>query len=78
MIDDAYNEVVHWSPNLFQIPSGAYGKKFVAELTLLVNAFAMESDLEAIALKAAMTLPALMLQKPHVKFKTKEHILSPT
>ena len=73
-IDSAYAQVVHWRPNLFKVPSGACGKQFVAELTRLFNAFALESDLEAIALKAAMTLPSLMLQKPHAKSKTHEHI----
>lgn len=72
--DDAYSQVVHWRPNLFKIPSGACGKQFVVELTRLFNAFALESDSESIALKAAMTLPSLMLQKPHAKSKTKEHI----
>ena len=42
----------------------------------LFNSFATESDLEAIALKAAMTLPSLMLQKPHAKSKTHDHISS--
>ena len=73
-IDSAYAQVVHWRPNLFKVPSGACGKQFVAELTRLFNAFAQESDLDAIALKAAMTLPSLMLQKPHAKSKTHEHI----
>ena len=73
-IDDAYSQVVHWRPILFKIPSGACGKQFVVELTRLFNAFALENDLESIALKAAMALPSLMLQKPHVKSKTKEHI----
>ena len=41
--------------NLFKAPSWAYGKQFVVELTHLFNAFALESDLEATALKAAMT-----------------------
>ena len=74
VIDDAYAQVVHWRPNLFKAPSGKCGKQFVAELTRLFNTFAMESDLESIALKAAMTLPSLMLQKPHVKSKTHDHI----
>lgn len=74
MIDDAYAQVVHWRPNLFKVPSGACGKQFVAELTQFFNAFALESDLEAIALKSAMTLPSLMLQKPHAKSKTHDHI----
>jgi len=63
-----------FTPNLFKVPFGACGKQFVAELTRLSNAFALKSDLEAIALKAAMTLPSLMLQKAHAKSKTHEHI----
>ena len=55
-IASAYAQVVHWRPNLFKVPSGACGKQFVAELTRLFNAYALESDL---ALKAAMTLPSL-------------------
>ena len=74
VIDDAYAQVVHWRSNPFKVPSGACGKQFVAELTRLFNAFASESDLEAIALKSAMTLPSLMLQKPHAKSKTHDHI----
>ena len=73
-IDEAYAQVVHWRPNLFKVPSGASGKQFVAELTRFFNAFALESDMEGIALKAAMTLPSLMLQKPHAKSKTRDHI----
>ena len=59
--------MVHWRPNLFKIPSGACGKQFVTELTRL-------SDMEGIALKAAMTLPSLLLQKTHAKTKTHDHI----
>ena len=74
VIDDAYAQIIYWRPNLFKVPSGACGKHFVAEFTRLFNSFAMESDLEAVALKAAMTLPSLMLQKPHAKSKTHDHI----
>ena len=73
-IDDASMQVFHRRPNLFTVPSGACGKQFVAELARLFDAFSAESDLEAIALKAAMTLPSLMLQKPHAKSKTRDHI----
>lgn len=73
-IDDAYAQVIHWRPNLFKIPSEACGKQFVTELTHLFNTFALESDMESIALKAAMTLPPLMLQKTHAKSKTRDHI----
>ena len=71
-----YAQVVHWRSNLhvFKVPSGACGKQFVVELTRFLNAFAIESDLEAIALKAAMTLPSLLLQKPHATSKKHDHI----
>ena len=66
--------MVHWRPNLFKVPSGACGKRFVTELTIVFfSAFAVESDLESIALKAATTIPQLMLQKPHAKSKTHDH-----
>ena len=74
VIEDTYAQVVHWRPNLFKVPSGACGKQFVSELTRLFNAFALESDLAVIALKAAMTVPSLLLQKPHAKSKMRDHI----
>ena len=58
-----------WSKSIFKVPSGACGKQFLAELTRFLNALAMESDLEAIALMAAMTLPSLLLQKQHAESK---------
>ena len=60
--------------NLFKVPSCALGKQFVGDVTHLFNAFALETDLEAIGMKAAMTLSSLMLQKPHAKSKTQDHI----
>ena len=49
-IDDAYAQLVHWRPNFLKVPSGAWGKQFVSELTCLFNGFATESDFEVIAL----------------------------
>ena len=76
-IDDAYSQIVHWKPNFFKVPSGASGKHFVAELARLFEAFAAGSAFEAFAMKAAMTLPTLMLQKPHTKSKACDHISCP-
>lgn len=73
-INDAYSQIVHWKHNLFMIPSGAQGKRFVGELARLFNAFASESALEAFAIKAAMTMPALLLQKPSTKSKSIDHV----
>ena len=73
-VDDAYNQIVHWRSNLFKVPSGSTGKRFVAEIAYLFEAFATESAMEVVALKTAMIMPALLLQKPHAKSKVQEHI----
>ena len=43
------------------------------ELSRLFRAFADSLAMECVALKAAMVLPALLLQRPHVKSKAKDH-----
>ena len=39
IIDDCYNEVIHWRHNLFRVPSGSAGNSFVSELSCLFQAF---------------------------------------
>ena len=73
-IDNAYSWTVNWRQNLFKVPSGACGKRFVGELARLVEAFANKSAYKAFAIKAAMTLPAMVLQKTIAKSKTRDHI----
>ena len=74
-ITSAYAEVVHWRHNLFLTPSGNAGKRFVAELARLFRAYAEGTALEAIALKAAMVIPTLLLQKPHAASKARDHAI---
>ena len=45
----------------------------MSELARLYKAFASSSAMESIAMKAAVVLPILMLQKPSSKSKVKEH-----
>lgn len=68
----AYQEVVHWRRNLFRAPQGKGGKLFVSELARLYRAYAEESALEPIALRAVTVLSVLALQKPSHKAKSKE------
>ena len=70
-----YDEIVQWKRNLFKVPSGNAGKAFVRELTRMFNAYAEGSALECVAMKAAMTMPALLLQKPSSRSKAREHAL---
>ena len=72
-ITTAYDEVVHWSRNLFLVPSGNGGKDFVTELARLFRSYAEASALESAALKAAMVMPHLLLQKPFASSKAKDH-----
>ena len=73
-ISDAYSEVVHWKRNIFMVPSGAEGKEFVAEMARLFQSYADGSAMEGLAITAVMTMPALLLQKPHARSKAKDHV----
>ena len=73
-LDQVYNEIVHWRRNIFPLPTGRAGKMFVSELARLFNAYYPGSSLEGIALKAVMSLPILILQKPFSKSKSSDHI----
>ena len=46
----------------------------IIKIILLYQAYTDESALECIALKACSVLQCLLLQKPHAKSKTKEHV----
>ena len=74
-LNRVYDEIVQWKRNLFKVPSGNAGKAFVRELSRMFNAYAEGSALECVAMKAAMTMPALLLQKPSSRSKAREHIL---
>ncbi len=71
----AYAEVVHWKKNLFPVPRGSSGKKFVMELSRLFRGYAEQSALESVALQAITftVMSILLLQKPTRKSKPKEH-----
>ncbi len=72
-LEAAYAEAVHWRRNVFKIPSGRAGKDFTAEMARLFRSYAEASSLESVAIKAAMVLPLLTLQKPSSSSKCKEH-----
>ena len=63
--------IVNCRRNLFKVPSWKSGKSFVG--ALLFCAFGEDSAMDCAALKAAIVLPALLLQKPHAMSKAKDH-----
>ena len=58
----------------FLLPTGRSGKMFVLELSCLFNAYYPGSNLKGIALKAAMCLPILILQKPFSITRSSDHV----
>jgi len=58
----AYEKIVHWRQNLFLVPSGQSGKKFIREVTRLINSWVDNSSIKGIAFKAIMVMPALSFQ----------------
>ena len=76
LMRDAYETVVHWRRNSFLIPSGKAGIGFVMELARLYQAYTDDSALHSIAFTACCVFQVLLLQKPHAKSKSKEHVAS--
>ena len=71
-MDEAYYTVVRWKKYLFRVPFSKTGKVFASELSRLFRDCADGSVLEAVALKAVMIMPSLLLQCPHCQSKHKE------
>jgi hypothetical protein len=72
-VNAAYSEIVHWKRNIFPVPLGRVGKRFVTELSRLFRAYAEASALESIALTATAIMPILLLQNPSSSSKSKDH-----
>ena len=69
-----YEHIVYWKKNLFLLTSGKAGKMFIREMTRLISAWVDDSPLKEISLKALHVMPALLLQKPSKKSKSKDHL----
>ena len=64
IIENAYDEISKWRKNTFLVPFGKTGKEFIDTLKELINKWNNGSEMEFIALKVAIVLLALCLQKP--------------
>ena len=63
-LDHRYNTIVTWRKKFFLIPTGNASKKFICELTRLINIFNNNTIMKEVALKAVMVFMPMMLQKP--------------
>ena len=73
VLESAYNNVVKWKKNIFKVPSGNAGKAYVKETARLINCYVNNSPLQQVAMTALMIMPALLLQKPSQRSKSKDH-----
>ena len=60
-IETAYEKIVFWKKNLFMLHTGAAGKKYITELTKLMNSWVNDSPLKNISFKAIHVMPGLLL-----------------
>ena len=73
-INDVYERIVYWRKNLFMLPTGKVGKRYIDETTRLMNAWTEDSPLKNVAFKVIMIMPSLLLQKPSKNSKSKDHV----
>ena len=74
LIHDAYEKIIQWKRNIFMLPTGASGMKYINETTRLFNLWVNNTPYELIGLKAIHVMSALLLQKPSKSSKPKEHL----
>ena len=73
IINKAYEKIVFWRKNLFKLPSGSAGKRYISEITKLLNGWTFNSPWKDISFKAIHIMPGLLLQKPSKNSKAKDH-----
>ena len=74
-IMEIYGEIVKWRRNLFDVPRGNVGKKFVDEMTNQINSWCVNSNESSLVL--LMIMPAILLQRTAKSCKgrvNKEHL----
>ena len=62
-INEVYEHMAFWKINLFHLPSNSEGKRFVDELTEVIDCWLSDSPSRTFPLKRCMLLPNLLLQK---------------
>ena len=72
-VNIAYEEIVKWRRNIFNILKGSTGKDFISEMTQHIVYWNIKSGNHSFALKAFMIMPSLLLQKHDHKAKEVEN-----
>ena len=75
-VNNIYEQIVFWRKNLFLLPTGKAGKRYIDETNRLFGEWLRDSPQKSIALKAIMIMPGLILQKPSKNSKARDHLLA--
>ena len=70
-VESVYREITQWRRNLFNLPKGNLGKKFVDEKTKLLNQWITSNEEQSLML--LMMMPNLLLQRTSQKTKAREN-----
>ena len=73
LIDDAYIEITTWRKNTFLVPNGKTGRDFIDQLIKHIDNWNNGTIKQQLALKAAIVLLTVGLQKSSQKSKAKDH-----
>ena len=73
-LHEAYEQFVYSQKNIFLLPSGDAGKRFINEINRLLNLWANESLLKNVATKVIHVMPGLLLQKLSKSLRAKDHL----
>ena len=72
-LNKAYNKVAKFQRNLFMIPAGKNGRGLVSIISKAIGWFSENDTRKHISWKAAIVIPALLLQQPRFKTGAKEN-----
>ena len=70
---DAYEGIDFWRKNIFMLPTGAAGKRYINHITQLLYEWVNDSPLKDIALMAIHVMLDILLQKPSKNSKSVDH-----
>ena len=73
-VDSIYKRVVLWKKNMFKVPKGKIGERFIEEVANTINFFNSGSNLESVAISMTLIIFPLLLQKPSKSSKAKDHV----
>ena len=68
-----YDEIIKWGRNLFMLPRGKSGERFIKELIRLLYLFVNKTAWESLSLQLVHVFIPIMLQKPSSKSKARDN-----